>query len=327
MSKQNLLFLSKNDIKDVITMKEVIELMKDAFRQVSSGKITAPLRTPITIPKHDAVALFMPAHSVENDLISLKLVSVFKNNPSINLPLIHALVVLMDGKNGQPLAIMDGEYLTALRTGAASGLASDLLARVDSQVLGIFGAGVQGRTQLEAVCEVRNINKVMIFDKNPEAAKSLEEGVQGDFEISINPSQNSLAQCDIICTATSSSHPVFSNDDLKEGVHINAIGAYQADKREIPSETIKQARLVVDQRAACLEEAGDIVIPLNEKIINEDHITAELGEIVTGDNPGRRDNTEITVFKSVGNAAQDLLTAGAVFKKAQERDIGVSIQF
>jgi alanine dehydrogenase len=327
MKNKNLLFLSADDIKNVISMKDVIVLMKDAFRQITEGKISAPLRTQIDIPQYEAGALFMPAHSDESELISLKLVTVFNNNPAVNLPLIHALVVLMDGKDGQPLAIMDGEYLTALRTGAASGLATDLLAGKDTSVLGLFGAGVQGRTQVEAVCEVRNIQKVVIFDKDPQAAKSLASviGKEHQIKTEIDQSGTQLSDCDIICTATSSSTPVFSNADLKRGVHINAIGAYQPDKREIPGETIKRSKLVVDQRLACLSEAGDLAIPIQEKLISEDHIYAELGEIVTGRKSGRSDDAEITLFKSVGNAAQDLLTAGEIYKKARELEIGTTI--
>jgi alanine dehydrogenase len=327
MKNKNLLFLSADDIKNVISMKDVIVLMKDAFRQITEGKISAPLRTQIDIPQYEAGALVMPAHSDESELISLKLVTVFNNNPAVNLPLIHALVVLMDGKDGQPLAIMDGEYLTALRTGAASGLATDLLAGKDTSVLGLFGAGVQGRTQVEAVCEVRNIQKVVIFDKDPQAAKSLASviGKEHQIKTEIDQSGTQLSDCDIICTATSSSTPVFSNADLKRGVHINAIGAYQPDKREIPGETIKRSKLVVDQRLACLSEAGDLAIPIQEKLISEDHIYAELGEIVTGLKSGRSDDTEITLFKSVGNAAQDLLTAGEIYKKALELEIGTTI--
>jgi ornithine cyclodeaminase/alanine dehydrogenase-like protein (mu-crystallin family) len=186
---------------------------------------------------------------------------------------------------------------------------------------------VQGRTQVEAVCEVRNIQKVVIFDKDPQAAKSLASviGKEHQIKTEIDQSGTQLSDCDIICTATSSSTPVFSNADLKRGVHINAIGAYQPDKREIPGETIKRSKLVVDQRLACLSEAGDLAIPIQEKLISEDHIYAELGEIVTGLKSGRSDDTEITLFKSVGNAAQDLLTAGEIYKKALELEIGTTI--
>jgi alanine dehydrogenase len=327
MSDKNILFLSAKDIKNVITMKETIALMTEAFRQISEGLVNTPLRIPVDISKHNAGALFMPAYSEESDLLSLKLVTVFRNNPNIKLPLIHALVILMDGTNGKPLAIMDGEFLTALRTGAASGLATDLLARKDAAILGIFGAGVQGRTQMSAVCEVRDIHKVIIFDRNPDTAKDLAAIAKSDHHLETVFDQvgSQISLCDIICTATSSFTPVFSDDNLKKGVHINAIGAYQPDKREIPGKTIRRSKLVVDQGSACLHEAGDVIIPIKEKLISEDHIYAELGEIVNGRKSGRSDESEITVFKSVGNAAQDLLTAGEIFKKAQECGVGISI--
>ena len=327
MSDRKILFLSENDIKSVLSMKETIALMRAAFSQISQGKVTTPLRTNINIPDHDAGALFMPVHSVENDLIGLKMVTVFKNNPQAGYPLIHALVIIMDGKNGHPLAVMDGEYLTALRTGAAGGLASDLLARPDAKILGVIGAGVQGRTQMAAVCEVRDIKKVIIMDKDPVIAEKLAEYANNDLKIDteVNPDENQITSCDIICTATSSATPVFSDSDLKDGVHINAIGAYQPDKREIPGETIKRAKLVVDQRSACLSEAGDIIIPIREKLIQDNHIYAELGEIVIGRKKGRSDDSEISVFKSVGNAAQDLITAGEIFKKANQLTIGTFV--
>jgi len=327
MSDKNILFLTEGDIKEVLSMEETIVLMRDAFKQISHGTVSTPIRTSIDIPDHDAGALFMPVHSAESELIGLKMVSIFKNNPELNLPLIHALVFLMDGKTGEPISIMDGEYVTALRTGAGSGLASDLLSRSNSKTLGIIGAGVQGRTQMAAVCAVRDIQKVIIWDKNEKSANTLAEDTEKVHKIIVetNPKYDGISECDIICTATSSVTPVFSDKKLKEGVHINAIGAYQPDKREIPGETIHRSKLIVDQRSACLAEAGDIIIPLNEKMIDLNHIHAELGEIVTGDKSGRSDDSEITVFKSVGNAAQDLVTAGAIYSKAKKSKIGTFV--
>jgi alanine dehydrogenase len=327
MNKRKLLFLSADDIKNVITMKQTIDLMKDAFRQISQKKVNVPLRTHLDIAKYDAGILIMPAYSEESDLISLKLVTVYRNNPKVQLPLIHALVFLIDGTTGQPLAIMDGEYLTALRTGAASGLATDLLSRKNAKTMGIFGAGVQGKTQIMAVCEVRDIQRIIVIDKNSEAAKSLVVFIQNELHIEaeIDIAASKISSCDIICTATTSSTPLFSDINLKKGAHINAIGAYQEDKREIPGETIKRSKLVVDQRSACLREAGDLIIPIKDRLITENHIYAEIGEILIGQKLGRSDDKETTVFKSVGNAAQDLFTAGELFKKAQKSGIGTMV--
>ena len=232
MSDKKILFLSEGDIKKVLSMEETIELMRDAFKQISQGTVSTPIRTSIDIPDHNAGALFMPVYSSQSDLIGLKMVSVFKNNPALNLPLIHALVLLMDGKTGVPLSIMDGEYVTALRTGAGSGLASDLLSRPNSDTLGIIGAGVQGRTQMAAVCAVRDIQKIIIWDKNEESARNFARDTQEllKIDVEINPATGRISECDIICTATSSSSPVFADKDLKKGVHINAIGAYQPEK-------------------------------------------------------------------------------------------------
>jgi ornithine cyclodeaminase/alanine dehydrogenase-like protein (mu-crystallin family) len=220
---------------------------------------------------------------------------------------------------------MDGEYLTALRTGAGSGLATDLLARKDARTLGIFGAGVQGRTQVAAVCEVRDIRQIHIFDNNQESAKMLAESLKSKLAIEVNPPVDRISDCDIICTATTSPTPVFEDVYIIGGTHINAVGAYQADKREIPGETVIRSKLVVDQRSACLHEAGDLIIPISEKLIDEDYIFAELGELIGSDKIGRSDNSEITIFKSVGNAAQDLITAEQIFKFAKESGIGTSV--
>jgi ornithine cyclodeaminase/alanine dehydrogenase-like protein (mu-crystallin family) len=325
MKTKQLLFLSANDIKNVISMKQAIELMKGAFSQISQGKVTIPLRTHLEIAKHDGGTLFMPAYSEERNLVSLKLVTVFRNNPKINLPLIHALLFLIDGSTGKPLAIMDGEYLTALRTGAGSGLATDLLARQDANTLGIFGAGVQGRTQMSAICEVRDIRRIYIFDKNAEASQKLASSVQSKMDMEVNPAVDKISECDVICTATTSPTPVFEDVYINAGTHINAVGTYQADRREIPGGTVRRSKLVVDQRSACLKEAGDLIIPLAAKLIDKDHIYAELGELIDGDKIGRSDNSEITIFKSVGNAAQDLFTAEHIFKFAKETGIGTSI--
>ncbi len=327
MNHKKLLFISGEDIKNVLSMEEAISLMRDAFSQISEGTVSTPIRTNISIPDKDAGALFMPVHSDKSELIGLKMVSVFKNNPAKNLPLIHALVILMDGNTGEPLAVMDGEYVTALRTGAGSGLASDLLSRSDANILGIIGAGVQGRTQMAAVCAIRDIQKVLVWDKNEKSAINLANHARHDLNIQaeLNPSGAEISQCDIICTATSSPNPVFVDADLKAGVHINAIGAYQPDKREIPGETVMRSKLVVDQREACLEEAGDIIIPIRDNLISSTHIHAELGEIVIGTKTGRVNHSEITIFKSVGNAAQDLVTAGRILIKAKKSGHGTYV--
>jgi ornithine cyclodeaminase/alanine dehydrogenase-like protein (mu-crystallin family) len=220
----------------------------------------------------------------------------------------------MDAANGTPLAVLDASYLTAVRTGAASGVATDVLAREDARVAAVFGAGVQGRTQLEAVAAVRSLRKAFIFDIDARAAADFAVEMGGRLGLDIEPaaSPKALRDADIVCTATTSATPVFSDADLKPGAHINAIGSYKPHVREVPGETVRRAAVFVDERRSSLEEAGDLIIPLRQGLFGEDHIRAEIGEVLAGLKPGRTSEDEITLFKSVGNAVLDLAVAGLV---------------
>lgn len=327
MADKIIRFLSAKDVRKSLSMDKAIEAMKDAFVQLSTNKAIVPLRLNIEIPKQNGNTLFMPVYLPNTERIGLKVVSVFNNNPVQGLPRIHAIIMVMDAVNGRPLAVMDGEYLTAVRTGAASGLATGLLARKDAQIAAVFGAGVQGRTQLEAVCAVRQIKKAYIYDTIAEKAAEYaqEMSKQLSIPVSILEDNAALRQSDIVCTATSSSTPVFSDNDLKRGVHINSVGSYKPTDCEIPAETILRSKVVVDSREACLSEAGDIVIPLQQGLINKEHIYAEIGEIAAGNKNGRESGEEITVFKSVGNAVQDLAAASLVLNNAQKLNLGTKV--
>jgi ornithine cyclodeaminase/alanine dehydrogenase-like protein (mu-crystallin family) len=234
----------------------------------------------------------------------------------------------MDAANGKPLAIIDGEHLTALRTGAASGLATDLLARKDSETVAVFGAGVQGRTQLEAICNVRNIKRCLLFDKLKETARDFEKDMSRVLEIYIEmpDSLGALRDADIICTATNSLDPVFADSDVGDGTHINAIGGYTPDMSEIPPSTLARSKIVVGSRSACLSEAGDILKAIELGAITESNIYAELGEIVDQNKDGRITEREITLFKSVGNAIQDLVCADQILKNANSKMLGIQLE-
>ena len=266
MAGQIIRFLSAKDVRKSLSIDQAISAVKDAFVRLSTNQAVVPLRLKIEIPEQDGNALFMPVYLPNNKQVGLKIVSIFDSNPEQGLPRIHALVMVMDAISGRPLALMDGEYLTAVRTGAAAGLATDLLARKDAEVAAVFGAGVQGRTQLEAVCVVRQIKHAYIFDTITAKANEYAQEMSKQLSIPVSAAGDNavLRQSDIICTATPSSTPVFSDNDLKPGVHINSIGSYKPTMREIPSETIIRSKLVVDSREACLSEAGDIIIPLKK---------------------------------------------------------------
>jgi len=324
--------LSQKDVRQAVSMAQAIEIVKGAFAQLSADKAVVPIRTQLEVAQHEGITLFMPAYLQESDDLGVKIVSVFPRNLETGLPTIHALVVVVDVETGCPAAVMDGTYLTALRTGAASGAATDLLARMDARVAAVFGVGAQGRTQLEAVCQVRDIEKVWVYDINREAAEEYAQEMRErggripDVMFVASSPTEAVQEADVICTATTSSTPVFADADLKAGVHINAIGAFTLEMQEVPEETIQRARLVVDSREACWAEAGDLIIPRDKGLISEDDIYAELGEIVAGTRHGREDDEETTFFKSVGNAVQDVSVAKKVLEEAGRLGLGLEVE-
>ena len=317
----NLKFFTAEDIKRVLPMHEAIKIAKEAFIQLSSGQAVVPPRTHLEIPEHNTTTLIMPSYLPKSKQIGLKVISLCGENPHRGLPLASSLMLVLDVSTGVPLAVMDGSYLTALRTGAASGAASDVLARKDAQIAAIFGAGIQGRTQLEAIAAVRPIKKAYIFELDAERAKKYVNEMREKllFDIEIAESSQVLRQADVICTVTTSGSPVFADRDLKPGVHINAVGSYKPHVREIPGETVVRAKIVVDHRDSSLSEAGDLIIPMQQGFIDNKNIQAEIGEILAGLKPGRSSESEITLFKSVGNAVQDLTAASQVLSNAEKR--------
>lgn len=320
-------FLSQEDVRQALDMKQAIGLMRPAFIALSEGRATAPVRLTLPVPEHQARALFMPVYLPDNAQIGLKVVTVHPGNPARGLPFVHALVMVIDAATGRPLAVMDGEYLTALRTGAGAGLATDLLARRDAGVVAIFGAGVQGRTQLEAVCAVRPIRRAYVFNRSRDRAEAFarEMGARLGLDVQVADEAETLGQADVVCTATTSLDPVFAHTHLKPGVHVNGIGSYRPDMAEIPPETVLAAKVVVDHRPACLAEAGDLLQLLDQGLITDAHIHAELGEVAAGHKPGRASDDEVTLFKSVGNAVQDLAAASYVVAVAEARGLGINV--
>ncbi|MEK6574148.1 MAG: ornithine cyclodeaminase family protein [Chloroflexota bacterium] len=323
-----MIILSAADVRRALPMKEAIETQKRAYAALVTGDVALPLRTAVTIPAQDAVTLFMPAR-VSTDL-GAKIVSVFPNNAQKGLPMIHGVVIMLDAETGQPAAVMDATYLTALRTGAASGAGTDLLARPDAATAAIFGAGVQARTQLEAVCTVRSIKCAWIYDRNTEAAERMAAELAGrgpiptDLRVAKSP-REAVTEADIICTATTSITPVYDGRDVKPGTHVNGIGSYTPTMQENDAELVRRALVVIDSRESALAEAGDLIIPLQAGLIGKDHIHAELGEIVVGRKPGRTSADQITFFKSCGIAVQDVVAGGEVLRRAKEMKLGTEI--
>lgn len=302
--------LTDEDVRQAIDMATAIRLMRDAFVQISQRSAIVPVRTAIDAKDQSGRVLFMPAYSSAYQLFGVKMVSVFPDNVKKLMPSIQGKMLVMDALSGTPRGLIDAEYLTSLRTGAASGLATDLLASPEARVLAIFGTGAQSITQVAAILQVRHIDELLVFGSSEEKSVQFSNYIHTEHNIKCSMgTMDNLKQADIICTATTSLHPVFELEQVKAGVHINGIGSYKPSIREIPEEVIQQSLLVVDQREAALSEAGDIVIPIHNGIISPNHIHAELGEIIQGTKSGRTSKNQITVFKSVGNAVQDLAMA------------------
>ncbi len=324
------LVLDRETLKSILTMKDTIEAVEEAFKMYGLGKVKMPLRPTIKIEEYNGIILYMPAYIAEMDALAVKVVSVYPDNPSkYNLPTVLGTILLNDPKTGDLLAILEGGFITAMRTGAVSGVATKYLAREDSKVVGVFGAGVQARTQLMAVYEVRPIEKAYVYDVIHSAAEKYAEEMSKQLGIDVKVVDEPIKAvkgCDIIITATTSKTPVFNGEWLESGTHINGIGSHTPTTRELDSTTIKRAKVVVDTYESCLSEAGDILIPIKEGIITKDHIYAELSEIVLGKKPGRVSDDEITVFKSVGVAIQDASTALKAYKIALEKGVGKTIK-
>ena len=325
------LILNKNEIESILSMKETIEIVEEAFKQFALKNTIMPLRTCLNIEQFNGQFLSMPAYIGGNmNSLGLKVVTVYKQNPiKYELPTIIATIQLHDPKTGELLALMDGTYITAMRTGAVVGVATKYLANKDSKIVGLFGAGVQGKSCVLAVKEVRNIELIKVYDLIPTKTKTFCEEIHkktGIEAIPVNKPKEAVIGSDIIITATTSKNPVFNGEWLEKGVHINAIGSHTPEARELDEITIKKSKIVVDSKEATLKEAGDLIIPIKNGIISSNAIYAELGELIVGKKLGRESKDEITVFKSVGLAIQDISTAKLVYEKAVKENIGKTIE-
>jgi ornithine cyclodeaminase len=330
----NMFVLNAAEVRKCLPMKATIDAMKRAFAALSMGQAEVPLRSQLKIPGSHAVNLFMPAYVRDEagESLAVKIASVYPENIKMGLPIIHAAVLVLAADTGQPLALIEGSTLTAIRTGAASGAATDLLARENARTAAIIGAGVQARTQLEAVCSVRSIEFAWIYDPNSDRVHEFvtEMAGKGPIPRDLRPAANSaqaVADADVICTATTSHGSVFPDEALKPGVHINGVGSYTPEMQEIPEETIRRALVVVDSLPAALAEAGDLIVPLTKGVITRHHLETELGEIASGLKPARASPEQVTVFKSVGVAVQDAAAAKLALQNARAFGLGQEIQW
>jgi alanine dehydrogenase len=323
------LVLTRADLERVLAPLDVMEAMAAAFRRYGEGRCVVPPRSATPIGQ-EGVLLTMPAAFSDGTArgLGVKQVSVYPGNHARGHPTLYATYVLMDGSTGQPLALIEGTYLTGIRTGATSALAARLLARPDARRVACFGAGVQARFQLLCLAALRPLERVVVIGRDPERKRGFVESMRGMLGVPVEPSDDphgATREAHFVICATTSPTPVVFGADLGPGTHVDAVGAFRATDRELDGEAVQRARVVVDTYAGALEEAGDVLIPLREGIIDRTHIGAELAEIVTGRRPGRTSVEEITVFKSVGFALEDLAAAWLAYERARAQGIGKEV--
>jgi ornithine cyclodeaminase len=324
-------------------MPDAIAAVRQAFASLSAGRAVIPVRASVGVPGTDAVLLAMsgalerpasaetsPQAAGQAPVLGAKLVSVFPRNQMSGAPVVQAVVVVFEGTSGRPLALIEGASLTALRTGAATGVATDLLALPDAGILALFGAGAQARRQLEAVCAVRRVTQVRVVDPAPGRAEAFcawargQAWVGGATLLAVDDPELAVRGAEIVVTVTTSPTPVFPGRAVAPGTHVNALGAFHPTTREVDSDLIGKASVFVDSHAGVLEEAGDLLIPIREGRFSAADIRAEIGEVAAG-RAGRRTGEEVTLFKSVGNAVQDLAVAGLAVERAGSSNRGARI--
>lgn len=324
--------LSRNDVMNILDMKDTIDILEKAFTDLSKGNAVMPPRTPITSPDYAGLALFMPAYLMGMGALGAKVVTVYKDNPvKHNLATVLGTIILLDERTGEAVAIMDGGYLTAMRTGGVAGLATSILARTEAKVHTLFGTGGMARTHAWAVDRAREIEELIIYSIDPlekrQAFKeSLEDIIHCNIVLSDNP-QDAVRQADIITLITNARDPIVNGAWVKPGTHINGIGSHAPGMRELDTLTIQRSKVVCDLVEACKPEAGDFIIPIESGEYSWDDIHGSLGDVITGKIPGRESEEEITLFKSVGLAIQDISTAYHVYQKAVQQGVGTQFDF
>ena len=318
-----MLLLTEKDIKSVVTMRDIVEADKTAFRMIADGTVEVPLRTGIKAPGYEGTFLFMPSYAASQDAAAVKIISVFPHNPEVGLEACPAQVLLLDGKTGYIVALLDGTTVTKLRTGAASGAAFDVLAKKDCKVGALIGTGGQAADQLEAMLCVRQLQKAWVYSRSAERREEFCKKMQKELghygaEILPAPSADAAVEdADLVITVTTSTVPVFDGTKIKPGCTISCVGTYEPEKHELdPAVLPRASKIICDYKDAVLSESGDLLIPLADGLIRDEDIQGSLGDVIDGRIAGRESDDEIIVFESVGVASQDLVAAKMIYEKA-----------
>jgi ornithine cyclodeaminase/alanine dehydrogenase-like protein (mu-crystallin family) len=326
-----ILILNHDEVVELLPMKECIALMREALIKLAAGEAYQPLRTIIRPPGAAGLMGLMPSYvSGDHAAYGLKAICVFPGNPAKGKDAHQGAVMLFSAETGELLAMMNASAITAIRTAAVSGVATDLLAREDACNLAILGAGVQARTHLAAMSQVRSIKCCRIASRNFEHARRLVEEMTRSFPFpleAVETVEKALEGADVIVTATTAKEPVVRRESISSGVHLNLVGSSTPNAREADTATMAASTLFVDRRESTINEAGDYIIAAREGAIGPDHIRAEIGEVLTGEKPGRTSPEEITSFKSLGLAVEDLAAAEYLYRKAMQSKVGTPVEF
>ncbi|MGZ9256341.1 MAG: ornithine cyclodeaminase family protein [Candidatus Binatia bacterium] len=321
--------MSEKQVKSLIDLDELIGALEQAHIQYSTGKAVMPVRLVVPLPHIRGRITSMPGYLNEDKALGMKVVTYFQDNPTQNLPAILATIMLFSSDTGKMIAAMDGGYITAIRTACASALATRTLANPDTPVLGILGAGVQARAHIQALTRVRQLSLIKLYSPSGKSARSIKQDLEKPCAIPIevvDSAQAAVRDSDLLVTVTTAKEPIVHAEWLKPGVHINAVGSHRPDLREIDGATLKRAKVVVDSREAVMAECGDILLALKEQSIGAAEIHGEIGEVLAGAKTGRSSPSEVTLYKSVGIAIQDVAAAQMVYRKALAQNVGTHVE-
>lgn len=323
-----LLVINAAEVRRLLPMAACMDAMEKALKQLGRGEAQNPLRSFTWLPERRGILGAMPALSEE--AMAVKVITVMPGNHGTPYDSHMGAVILFDAQYGRPLALMDATEITAIRTAAVSGVATRTLAREDAGDLAILGTGVQGRSHLRAMLEARPLRRVRVWGRRDAARADFVRWASEELEVEVEATedaQSAVTGADLICTATAATLPILEGAWLSPGAHINAVGAATPASRELDSAAMALVSHFVDRRESALDESGDYLIALQQGAIADDHIRAELGEVLLGSAPGRQNDEEITLFNSLGLAVEDLAAAQLVYQEAQGQGMGTSVNF
>ncbi len=324
-----MLIINHSEVRALLPMRDCMEVVAEALSDLARDEGAQPLRSAFLLPNRRGALAWMPGSLAAARPFGVKILSVMENAAEMGLDSHQGGVMIFDPETGRPLALAEAGAITAVRTAAVSALATDCLARGDAETLAILGSGTQARSHIEAMLLVRPITRIQLWSRNSDTARSFaeEQSIRHGVAIEVmSDVATAVEGADIVCSTTSAREPILFGEMLGEGLHVNAVGASIPSWRELDTEVVRRSRLFTDRRESLENEAGEYRLALEEGAIGDDHFQAELGEILIGAHPGRTSNEEITLFRSLGLAVEDIAAAQFVYQRATEEGVGTRVE-